>query len=296
MNKYKTGDIANELIVVNKTTIDRILSCGENQGELLALYMFYYYTAKWQKTNKIKCTLNYASKGLGWGVSKVKKYKKKLKELNLITNEKRVDENNRIAGHYVLVKYVLEIPEGEEPEDEKPSGPEDKKRPSGRKKSENKKTPYKSSEKSDSVEKTPEVVFPPAGKTTTNAYNNYINALDNYKNAYNNYNSYGQSKDCPLGNEKKFNAYLYFLTKYEQYYRQKYVSNNNGKEARLCKLLAEKLGEEKYRQAVDYFITQYRDDFCKKNGFNIVSFNTKINAILLQMQNGKVEKGGYGWD
>ena len=72
-------DVSQEPIVLSKPTLDLFLK-QENPGDLIALYTFYYYTAKWQRTNQPRCTEKYAMKGLKWGRDKLRKTKKQLKE------------------------------------------------------------------------------------------------------------------------------------------------------------------------------------------------------------------------
>ena len=43
--------IENQLVILTKQTLDVFLR-QENAAELIALYTFYYYTAKWQQTNQ----------------------------------------------------------------------------------------------------------------------------------------------------------------------------------------------------------------------------------------------------
>ena len=62
--------IENSLVILTKQTLDIFLRL-ENPSELIALYTFYYYTAKWQQTNQIKCTSSYVAKALHWKVHKV---------------------------------------------------------------------------------------------------------------------------------------------------------------------------------------------------------------------------------
>lgn len=98
--------IENELIIFTKQTYDAFLK-SENPSELIALYSFYYYTAKWQKTNQPKCTTNYAANGLKWSESKIRKFKKELIDLGLIEDIALRDEHNKIAGHYIKLNYIL---------------------------------------------------------------------------------------------------------------------------------------------------------------------------------------------
>lgn len=93
------------LIVIMKPTIDVFLK-QDNPGDLIALYAFYYYTAKWQGTNQPKCTTSYAANGLRWGEGKVRKVKKQLCDIGLI-EDVAVREGGRITGHYIRVRYKL---------------------------------------------------------------------------------------------------------------------------------------------------------------------------------------------
>lgn len=102
MNSY---DIQDEPIIISKSTIDLFLQ-EERPSEPLALYTFYYYTAKWQKTNLPKCTTGYAAKGLHWTEEKVQKIKKILVRLGLIEDITARNESNRITGHYIKVKFI----------------------------------------------------------------------------------------------------------------------------------------------------------------------------------------------
>lgn len=98
--------IENELIIITKATIDKFLQ-EENPAELIALYTFFYYTAKWQETNIVKATQNYVKKGLGWGIDRLSKSENKLIELGLIEKIQRKNKLGKITGWYVKVNYVF---------------------------------------------------------------------------------------------------------------------------------------------------------------------------------------------
>ena len=53
MQEIKLNDIADGLLILNKITIDKLFQL-ENSADCIALYVFYYKTAKWQKTNQPK--------------------------------------------------------------------------------------------------------------------------------------------------------------------------------------------------------------------------------------------------
>ena len=103
MNELELLDISDELLIINKTTIERLFQ--EKDMNLLVLYMFYYKTAKWQKNNPIKANDEYCKKCLHWGIDKLKAAKKRLKDMNLIEIVKRTNEKGIIEGWYVKVNY-----------------------------------------------------------------------------------------------------------------------------------------------------------------------------------------------
>lgn len=102
-NELKLNDISDELLIVNKTTIERLFQEENKDG--LVLYLFYYKTAKWQNHNPIKAADEYTKKCLHWGTDKLKRVKKQLKDMELIEVEKRLNESKQVTGWYVKVKY-----------------------------------------------------------------------------------------------------------------------------------------------------------------------------------------------
>lgn len=101
-NEVKLNDIADDLLIINKSTIENLFSLHDDNA--LVLYLFYYKTAKWQKTNQIFANDSYIRKCLNWGSNKVTNAKNTLKEAGLIEIiQKR--ENNKISGWYIKIKY-----------------------------------------------------------------------------------------------------------------------------------------------------------------------------------------------
>lgn len=98
--------IENELVVLTKQTINLFLQ-SDYPTEVMALYLFYYYTAKWQETNQPRCTTKYVATGLKWGEQKVRKIKKELMSLGLIEDVQEKDEEGKISGHYVKLNYLF---------------------------------------------------------------------------------------------------------------------------------------------------------------------------------------------
>ena len=105
-------DIADDLVILNKNTIDTLYRL-DNCADCIALYVFYYKTAKWQNTNQIKANDVYVGKCLNWGSKKIRETKKTLKEKGLIDIiQKR--ENGKISGWYVRISYVVSIKNNED--------------------------------------------------------------------------------------------------------------------------------------------------------------------------------------
>lgn len=98
--------IENQLVILTKQTFDAFLK-EENPAELIALYSFYYYTAKWQGTNQPKCTTEYVANGLRWSHAKVRKVKKQLADYGVIEDVSIKDECGRITGHYIKMNYIF---------------------------------------------------------------------------------------------------------------------------------------------------------------------------------------------
>lgn len=166
--------IENSLIILTKQTLDIFLR-QENPSELIALYTFYYYTAKWQQTNQIKCTSHYVAKGIRWDRHKVLRVKKQLIDFGLIEEIRRVDpETKRVVGFYIKMNYIFkkETLETQQIQEK------------------NQCAHFDTVETSNNGKK-PLCVFPHCGFSHTNALS------DKYKNALStNNNKYICAKDC----------------------------------------------------------------------------------------------------
>lgn len=104
MQEIKLNDISDNLLILNRATIDKLYRL-ENSAECIALYVFYYKTAKWQKTNVVKASDEYVKKSLKWGNEKIRKTKQTLKENGLI-NIVQERKQNKISGWYIEVCYL----------------------------------------------------------------------------------------------------------------------------------------------------------------------------------------------
>lgn len=104
-SEIELNDIADELLILNKFTIETLFSL-DNCADCIALYVFYYKTAKWQKTDTIKASDTYVKKSLKWGNSKIQKTKQTLKENGLIDIVQRRNDG-KICGWYIRISYLV---------------------------------------------------------------------------------------------------------------------------------------------------------------------------------------------
>ena len=94
-----------EPLVVSKPIMDVLLQ-QKKYSDLISLYLFYYYTAKWQQTDQTYATTAYTAEGMYWTEKKVRSVKKVLISLGLIEDITRRDENTQtILGHYIKVHF-----------------------------------------------------------------------------------------------------------------------------------------------------------------------------------------------
>ena len=97
--------IENELIIITKQTFDAFLR-SDFPADLIALYNFYYYTAKWQDTNQPKCTTGYTAEGLKWSEAKVRRAKKELMRLGLVEDVQQ-KVNGKVTGCFIKLNYII---------------------------------------------------------------------------------------------------------------------------------------------------------------------------------------------
>ena len=72
------------LIVIHPNILRKFMKHGKDFANLIALYSFYLYHAKQQKTNKPLATDEFTRKGMNWAIDRVKRIKKILKKMKLI--------------------------------------------------------------------------------------------------------------------------------------------------------------------------------------------------------------------
>ena len=100
--------IHEEPIVISKHLLDVLLK-QPNPSDLISVYCFYYYTAKWQHTNQPKATDKFCQKGLGIGRIRLNAAQKKLTELGLI-QKTAIREHGVIMGWHVTVRFMWSSP------------------------------------------------------------------------------------------------------------------------------------------------------------------------------------------
>lgn len=101
------GDPNQWSVAITRQTITRILgSEDKNKGDMLALWMFYAYTARWQHVNQAKATTAYTAKGLGWTEERERKSKKELITMGLIQDAVRKDESGKAVGWFIRVFHL----------------------------------------------------------------------------------------------------------------------------------------------------------------------------------------------
>jgi hypothetical protein len=104
-NDIDLNDIADELLIVDKRTIEHLFSLDE-PADCVALYMFFYKTAKWQGNRSIKANDVYIRKCLGWGAKRVTNTKRILEDAGMIHKVVR-KQDGKITGHFIEVAYLL---------------------------------------------------------------------------------------------------------------------------------------------------------------------------------------------
>jgi hypothetical protein len=107
------GSPSDHLLSVTKASVDRMRSKAESVepksalADMIALYTFYAYTAKWQDSYRTKCATRYAAAGLGCSVAKVIRTKRWLKELGLVADITSKDANGKVSGHYIEFRFYM---------------------------------------------------------------------------------------------------------------------------------------------------------------------------------------------
>lgn len=99
------GDPNEGSFAITQVTYDRLMREPDGM-DLVALWMFYAYTARWQKTNQARASLSYVRKGTKWCESKVQRVKNKLVDMGLLENIRKNDTEGKVTGWFVKVRYL----------------------------------------------------------------------------------------------------------------------------------------------------------------------------------------------
>jgi hypothetical protein len=105
------------VINITKPTMDVLLKQNK-PDQLIALYIFYCYTAVWQNTLRVRTTTKYTAKGIGWSEQKVRRIKKRLADFGLIEDVQTTKKDGLFGKRYVRV-YYFTVP-GKTPSTVKP--------------------------------------------------------------------------------------------------------------------------------------------------------------------------------
>lgn len=96
--------IEDNIMMLSSQTMGAFVK-SSNTADLISVYMFYYYTAKWQKTNQPKATNEFVHRGLKMSLGRVKVAKAQLIDMGLI-EQVTVKSRGKIDGWYIKVKYL----------------------------------------------------------------------------------------------------------------------------------------------------------------------------------------------
>lgn len=83
----------------------QLLFSMDNGPDLLALYVFYQLTSRFQSTNQVYATTNFVAKGCGWSANRVRNRKASLKKLGLIDDIYKRGDNGRIERHFIHINF-----------------------------------------------------------------------------------------------------------------------------------------------------------------------------------------------
>ena len=112
--KNETQITIEDFVVLTTTATLHNLFSYEKGADAVALYLFYYYTAKWQKTNQIKATSDYTMKGLCWGRDKFRQAKKILSETKLVEDITQKDQAGKVNGWYIKINFIWKQETGDQ--------------------------------------------------------------------------------------------------------------------------------------------------------------------------------------
>lgn len=96
----------NVLAVSTQLASDIFTEEEDDPAGLIGLYLFYYHTAKWQKTNQIWATDKFCMKALKFGNRKIAQLKRRLRELKLIETVRKHKIDGDFDKCYTKVNFI----------------------------------------------------------------------------------------------------------------------------------------------------------------------------------------------
>lgn len=95
-----------KVIFLSGTILNFLLE--QQDSDLIALYTFYCYTARCQKTDELKFLTKDTATIIGWSPDKVRKVKNTLRELGLIEDVKLYDDDGKVVDYLIKIPNSLE--------------------------------------------------------------------------------------------------------------------------------------------------------------------------------------------
>jgi len=103
-----------EPIVISKPTSDRLLKL-ERPADAMALYWFYYYTAKWQHNSTPHASNIYVMNGLKWSEGRLAQAKRELVKLGLVKTVRiRLPGSNQFGKPAIKINFIHWKPQQEQ--------------------------------------------------------------------------------------------------------------------------------------------------------------------------------------
>lgn len=109
------GDATSALVGVTKRTLDRLLDSDSreaNRIQIVALYLFYCYTAKWQRTEQIKCTNSFAAKRLQLSTRTIARARSVLEQMELVRSVSTRSKDGKVEAWYIRVNHIQNATDG----------------------------------------------------------------------------------------------------------------------------------------------------------------------------------------
>lgn len=103
----KFRDDKDDEIIFCTVRMYKLFLTQKNGIDAFQLYMHLMFSARLQKTNKVRATNIYLKRGLNWGEAKVKRAKSLLVKLGLIKYVRRRDKKTKqITGVYIKLSKI----------------------------------------------------------------------------------------------------------------------------------------------------------------------------------------------